>query len=94
MTASVLATSDSFGPSAYRSSQEVQLSSNDVNSIKLAFGSCYGIRDKKSNIFETIVKDEPDVWIWLGDVAYVDGADYYSIIFGAPMDKDYVIERF
>ena len=47
--------------------------------MKIAFGSCYGIWDFESNIFETIVKDKPDLWIWLGDVAYVDAPDIISM---------------
>ena len=40
--------------------------------LRVAFGSCYGYKDHDSNIFETVVKDDPDLFIWLGDVAYID----------------------
>ena len=76
-----------FGPSAFRQSVDITLPTNDKSSIRIAFGSCYGIRDFKSDIFETIADDKPDLWIWLGDVAYVDGSDWSSIIFGGSMDK-------
>jgi len=27
------------------------------------------------DIFETIAADNPDLWIWLGDVSYIDSPD-------------------
>ena len=41
----------------------------------LAFGSCYGgyfTTNNTMNIFQTILKRNPQLWIWLGDVAYID----------------------
>ena len=65
--------------------------------MRIAFGSCYGIEDHKSNIFETIAEDKPDLWIWLGDAAYVDTGDtiWSSLGISSPegMDVDYVSER-
>ena len=55
----------------------------------MAFGSCYGIFSRSSDIFETVVEDSPDVFVWLGDVAYVDNPSH----FGA-MPTDYIKERF
>ena len=43
-----------FGISAYRQSVDIDLPSDDKQTIKIAFGSCYGIRDHKSDIFEAI----------------------------------------
>ena len=73
---------DKYGPSAYRKSVNINIPSDSANDkyLRIAFGSCYGIWDFKSNIFETIVKDKPDVWIWLGDVAYVDAEDLISLV--------------
>ena len=70
------------GPSAYRKSVDINIPSDNASDkyLRIAFGSCYGIWDFKSNIFETIVKDKPDVWIWLGDVAYVDADDFVSLV--------------
>eukprot|EP00357_Protocruzia_adherens_P023001 CAMPEP_0115046480 /NCGR_PEP_ID=MMETSP0216-20121206/48771_1 /TAXON_ID=223996 /ORGANISM="Protocruzia adherens, Strain Boccale" /LENGTH=402 /DNA_ID=CAMNT_0002429563 /DNA_START=141 /DNA_END=1346 /DNA_ORIENTATION=+ len=39
---------------------------------KLSFGSCAGLFNKKANIFEDVAKENAQVWLWLGDVAYVD----------------------
>ncbi len=58
--------------------------------IRVAFGSCYGIFSHKSDIFETVVKDDPDLFVWLGDVAYVDSQ---TLDFGA-MPPEYIKERF
>ena len=42
--------------------------------IRIAFGSCYGPfeNDDTAEIFNVIVRDEPDVFIWLGDAVYLD----------------------
>ena len=39
--------------------------------MSIAFGSCYGY-ERTSDIFETIGKDSPDLFIWTGDAYYVD----------------------
>jgi hypothetical protein len=48
---------------------------HNVSSINsFAFGSCYnGINKHKSryDIFDTIHKNKPDLFIWLGDAAYI-----------------------
>lgn len=55
----------------------------------MAFGSCYGIFSHQSDIFEQIAADEPDLFVWLGDVAYVDNPRHFG-----PMPVDYIQERF
>ena len=62
--------------------------------MKIAFGSCYGIFTYRSDIFETLAKSEerPDVFLWLGDAAYVDKSHIYPHLEGMP--KSYVTERF
>jgi phosphodiesterase/alkaline phosphatase D-like protein len=40
--------------------------------IKIAFGSCYGWRNKTSNIFQSVSENNPSVWLWVGDAAYTD----------------------
>jgi len=46
---------------------------NDQDNIVLAFGSCNQHKPTDdSSIFTQIMKIKPDVWAWLGDVAYVD----------------------
>ena len=73
---------DSFGPSAYRDSVDMVVPTHENDQLlRIAFGSCYGLWDFQSNIFESIVLDEPDVWVWLGDAAYVDDQDLISVIF-------------
>jgi phosphodiesterase/alkaline phosphatase D-like protein len=43
------------------------------SSLKLAFGSCYGLLEYSTDIFKYISRDyAPDLWIWLGDAAYTD----------------------
>ena len=37
-----------------------------------AFGSCYGSLGAKTDIFKAIGEYNPDLWIWLGDSAYLD----------------------
>ena len=56
--------------------------------IELAWGSCYGMKTHTSDIFETISRNRPDVFVWLGDVAYTDHPLHF-----APMGVDYIQER-
>jgi len=37
----------------------------------IAFGSCAGMRDLKGPIFKAIADLSPDLWVWMGDAAYV-----------------------
>lgn len=41
----------------------------------IAFGSCYNPRDKKDPIFEAVLRQSPDVFIFLGDNIYGDTRD-------------------
>jgi len=42
-----------------------------INSF--AFGSCfYGKFSNKLDIFKSVHKENPDLWMWLGDAAYID----------------------
>jgi len=59
--------------------------SSSSESLSIGFGSCYGLRDNKSDIFKTIAKEDLDLWIWLGDVAYADKVGSDKI-----MPKSYV----
>ena len=77
-----------------REAQTINLDQNDdssdiKDSFRIAFGSCYGIFDKTSDIFQTIAQDEPDVFVWLGDAAYIDSPQDFS-----PMPATYIKERF
>lgn len=42
---------------------------------KIAFGSCFDPRDRQSSIFDGILKQQPDVFIFLGDNIYGDTND-------------------
>ena len=45
----------------------------DSHNITIAFGSCNRYTSEEDNqIFYRIAEANPDLWIWLGDVAYVD----------------------
>ena len=76
--------------SAYRNSVDINIpvKEDGKNFLRIAFGTCYGIWDYESNIFEKIADEKPDVWIWLGDVAYVDNPKTF-----VGMPAEYVSER-
>ena len=45
----------------------------EINLNNFAFGSCFcGRHSTRLDIFKTIHKNKPDMWIWFGDAAYVD----------------------
>lgn len=44
----------------------------EKTSLRLAYGSCNGWRNRTSKIFDQVVREEPDIWLWLGDSAYTD----------------------
>jgi alkaline phosphatase D len=51
------------------------VSATDTDSpIKIAFGSC-NHQDGKQPMWQTILKEEPSIWIWLGDNVYGDTKD-------------------
>ncbi|MFK7851495.1 MAG: alkaline phosphatase D family protein [Akkermansiaceae bacterium] len=55
---------------------EVSSENHDPNPIqKIAFGSCYSPRDKNDEIFKGILKQEPDLFVFLGDNIYGDTED-------------------
>ena len=39
---------------------------------KIAFGSCSGMMKSISKVFKTLTDYDPELFIWLGDTAYVD----------------------
>ena len=56
--------------------------------FKIAFASCYKVFNVENNpIFSSIEATNPDVFIWLGDVAYVDKRVVAPFIF-APNDNE------
>lgn len=54
----------------HRDSQHIDLDPSQ-KAMSLTFGSCYGLYSYQSQIFKTIA-EQSDVFIWLGDVAYLD----------------------
>jgi len=42
---------------------------------KIAFGSCYNPRDKKDPVFDAVIQQQPDVFVFLGDNIYGDTED-------------------
>ena len=49
----------------------------DGDSLKISFGSCYGVEDLRNDIFGSISgiltnETQPDLFIWGGDATYVD----------------------
>ena len=77
-----------LSPASQRSHQTIELPDDGSGEINLAFGSCYGIFSHTSDIFETIADQKPDLFVWLGDVAYVDNPRHFG-----PMPADYIRER-
>lgn len=55
----------------HRETQYLQAPPNQSR-LRLAFGSCYNIFDKRNDIFDAVLAKEPNLWIWLGDAAYTD----------------------
>ena len=44
--------------------------------LRLAFGSCFRVFDKHNEMFETIGKNKPHLWTWMGDAAYTDNVKF------------------
>ena len=44
--------------------------------MKIGFGSCYDESQKRAstslNLLKDVLNEDLDVWVWLGDMAYVD----------------------
>ena len=49
---------------------------NNSDGLKIGFGSCYDEYQKgallNNNIMRDIANESLDLWLWLGDFAYVD----------------------
>ncbi|MEN8681129.1 MAG: alkaline phosphatase D family protein [Akkermansiaceae bacterium] len=55
---------------------ETQSDFHDAKEVDtIAFGSCYNPRDKKDVMFDTVLKQNPDIFIFLGDNIYGDTKD-------------------
>eukprot|EP01084_Bolivina_argentea_P295690 509147_1 len=51
------------------------LVSSYSESIRIAFGSCARL-DLDTSIFNTIASRNPDMWVWTGDITYLDYKSY------------------
>ena len=50
---------------------KIYADSKKKNEIKIAFGSC-NKQDRKQVLWSSVIKEKPDVWVWLGDNIYAD----------------------
>lgn len=55
--------------------------------MTIAFGSCNHQWDESQPIWKEVVKNDPDLWIWLGDIIYADTDDM------AEMKEDYTTQK-
>lgn len=55
--------------------------------MTIAFGSCNHQWDERQPIWKEVVKNDPDLWIWLGDIIYADTEDM------SKMKKDYETQK-
>ncbi len=55
-------------------SEEVPSIQTDDQSFVIAFGSC-NKHNKQQDLWDQILKQSPDLWIWLGDMVYGDTKD-------------------
>ena len=46
----------------------------NITLTNFAFGSCFRgfLMTDREDIFKTIILNKPELWIWLGDTAYLD----------------------
>lgn len=42
------------------------------DTFRLGVGSCFDGKQKVTDIFKDVNQEDLDIWIWLGDFAYVD----------------------
>jgi phosphodiesterase/alkaline phosphatase D-like protein len=50
---------------------------SSVQQYKVAFGSCSALTNTEdTSIFQNIANTNPDAFIWLGDVTYLDRIDF------------------
>lgn len=55
---------------------------NDIQINNFAFGSCFNgfAHNKRFDAFDSILKNNPDLFVWLGDVAYLDNLDHNLLL--------------
>jgi hypothetical protein len=46
---------------------------NNITLNNISFGSCYyGRESERLDMFDIILKNNPQMWMWIGDAAYID----------------------
>ena len=68
---------------------------NNITLNNFAFGSCFRPNLKlTTDIFKTVLEYDPEMWIWLGDLTYLDffTINYFRKDFG--FDAVHVKEKF
>jgi hypothetical protein len=70
-----------------------QISNKTINNF--AFGSCFmGRFSTRLDMFKTILENEPDLWVWLGDAAYVDPLTFDYTKSTVEFDKNFAQDLF
>lgn len=62
-----------------------------------SFGSCFGgylKMDEKLDIFKQVLSRNPDLWLWLGDVAYIEPLSFNVFERTNRLDMDHVQKEF
>ena len=55
-----------------------------------SFGSCFlGFLSDRDDMFKTINLNNPELWIWLGDAAYIDHVNINYFSNNIPLDVEY-----
>lgn len=62
-------------------------SQSTKSQLTIAFGSCNQHWQESQPIWKQIIKNEPDLWIWLGDIIYADTDDM------SEMQSDYITQQ-
>ncbi len=60
-----------------------------------SFGSCFlGYLSDRNDIFQTINDNQPELWIWTGDAAYIDKINLKYFSSRVPLDLEYAENMF
>lgn len=64
----------------------IKQGTNNLTVNNFAFGSCYNtfMKEKRMDMFKTISSKQPDLFVWLGDVTYLDDFNYKLLLRIAP----------
>jgi len=66
----ILSLNPAFGL-MFRETLPINLNSYSKNdALRINYGACYGFKNQSNDIFKSVIANDPDVWVWLGDAAY------------------------